>query len=90
MANYRLATTPPANKRTHTPRLARGHALAGTTPPPSGRRETLNCSLTQPDGERALLMKLLRWMLIAVVIALGLALLAGQSDLRRFQRMRRM
>ena len=35
-------------------------------------------------------MKLLRWMLIAVVIALGLALLAGQSDLRRFQRMRRM
>ena len=35
-------------------------------------------------------MKLLRWMLVAVVIALGLALLAGQSDLRRFQRMRRM
>ena len=35
-------------------------------------------------------MKLLRWTLIAVIVALGLALLAGQSDLRRFQRMRRM
>jgi hypothetical protein len=35
-------------------------------------------------------MKLLRWALVAVIIALGLALLAGQSDLRRFQRMRRM
>jgi hypothetical protein len=35
-------------------------------------------------------MKLLRWVLIALVIALGLALLAGKSDLRRFQRMRRM
>jgi hypothetical protein len=35
-------------------------------------------------------MKLLTWVVVAVVIALGLALLAGQSDLRRFQRMRRM
>jgi hypothetical protein len=35
-------------------------------------------------------MKLLRWALVAVVIALGLALLAGNSDLRRFRRMRRM
>ena len=35
-------------------------------------------------------MKLLRWILIAVIVALGLALLAGQSDLRRFQRMRKM
>jgi len=35
-------------------------------------------------------MKLLRWALVAVVVALGLALLAGQSDLRRFQRMHRM
>jgi len=35
-------------------------------------------------------MKLLRWALVAVLVALGLALLAGQSDLRRFQRMRRM
>ena len=35
-------------------------------------------------------MKWLMWALVAVVIALGLALLAGQSDLRRFQRMRRM
>jgi len=35
-------------------------------------------------------MKLLRWALIAVVIALALVLLAGQGDLRRFQRMRRM
>ena len=35
-------------------------------------------------------MKLLRWTLVAVIVALGLALLAGQSDLRRFQRMRRM
>ena len=35
-------------------------------------------------------MKLLRWALVAVIIALGLAFLAGQSDQRRFQRMRRM
>jgi hypothetical protein len=35
-------------------------------------------------------MKLLGWALVAVVITLGIALLAGQSDLRRFQRMRRM
>lgn len=35
-------------------------------------------------------MKLLGWVLVALVIALGIALLAGQSDLRRFQRMRRM
>jgi len=35
-------------------------------------------------------MKLLRWTLVAVIVALGLALLAGQSDIRRYQRMRRM
>jgi hypothetical protein len=35
-------------------------------------------------------MKLLRWALVAVVITLGLGLLAGQSDIRRYQRMRRM
>ena len=35
-------------------------------------------------------MKLLRWALVAIVIALGLALLAGQNDIRRYQRMRRM
>lgn len=35
-------------------------------------------------------MKLLRWTLVAVVVALGLALLAGKNDLRRYQRMRRM
>jgi hypothetical protein len=35
-------------------------------------------------------MKWLMWALVAVAIAIGLALLAGQSDLRRFQRMRRM
>jgi hypothetical protein len=35
-------------------------------------------------------MKWLMWALLAVVIAIGLALLAGKSDLRRFQRMRRM
>jgi hypothetical protein len=35
-------------------------------------------------------MKLLRWALVAVVIALGLALLAGKSDIRRYQRMRKM
>jgi hypothetical protein len=35
-------------------------------------------------------MKLLRWALVAVVIALGLAILAGQSDMRRYRRMRRM
>jgi hypothetical protein len=35
-------------------------------------------------------MKLLRWALVAVVITLGLALLAGRSDIRRYQRMRRM
>jgi type IV secretory pathway VirB2 component (pilin) len=35
-------------------------------------------------------MKLLKWALVAVIVALGLALLAGKSDLRRFQRMRRM
>jgi hypothetical protein len=35
-------------------------------------------------------MKLLRWALAAIAIAFALALLAGQSDLRRFQRMRRM
>jgi hypothetical protein len=35
-------------------------------------------------------MKWLMWVLLAVAIAIALALLAGQSDLRRFQRMRRM
>jgi hypothetical protein len=35
-------------------------------------------------------MKLLRWMLVGVAIGLVLALLVGQSDIRRFQRMRRM
>jgi hypothetical protein len=35
-------------------------------------------------------MKWLMWALLAVAIAIGLVLLAGQSDLRRFQRMRRM
>jgi len=35
-------------------------------------------------------MKLLRWALVVVIVALGLALLAGKSDVRRFQRMRRM
>jgi hypothetical protein len=35
-------------------------------------------------------MKLLRWALVAVVITLALALLAGQSDIRRYQRMRSM
>jgi hypothetical protein len=35
-------------------------------------------------------MKWLMWALVVVAIAIGLALLAGQSDLRRFQRMRRM
>jgi hypothetical protein len=35
-------------------------------------------------------MKLLRWTLVAVIVALGLALLAGQSDIRRYQRMRKM
>jgi hypothetical protein len=35
-------------------------------------------------------MKLLRWALIALIVAVGLALLAGKSDLRRFQRMKRM
>ena len=35
-------------------------------------------------------MKWLMWALLAVAIAIGLALLAGNSDLRRFQRMRRM
>jgi type IV secretory pathway VirB2 component (pilin) len=33
-------------------------------------------------------MNLLRWALVAVIVALGLALLAGKSDLRRYQRMR--
>jgi type IV secretory pathway VirB2 component (pilin) len=35
-------------------------------------------------------MKLLKWALVVVIVALGLALLAGKSDFRRFQRMRRM
>jgi hypothetical protein len=35
-------------------------------------------------------MKWLMWALLAVAIAIGLVLLAGKSDLRRFQRMRRM
>jgi type IV secretory pathway VirB2 component (pilin) len=35
-------------------------------------------------------MKLLRWVLVAVIVVLGLALLAGKNDLRRYQRMRRM
>jgi hypothetical protein len=35
-------------------------------------------------------MKWLMWALVAVVIALGLVLLAGKGDLQRFQRMRRM
>ena len=35
-------------------------------------------------------MKWLMWAQLAVAIAIGLALLAGKSDFRRFQRMRRM
>jgi hypothetical protein len=35
-------------------------------------------------------MNWLRWALVAVIVALGLAFLVGRSDLRRFQRMRRM
>ena len=35
-------------------------------------------------------MKWLMWILAAIVIAIGLVLLAGKSDLSRFQRMRRM
>lgn len=35
-------------------------------------------------------MKLLKWALVALIVALGLALLAGQNDIRRYQRMRRM
>ena len=35
-------------------------------------------------------MKLLRWALIVLIVAVGLALLAGKGDIRRFQRMRRM
>lgn len=35
-------------------------------------------------------MKWLMWVLVAVVLAIGLALIAGKDDLRRFQRMRRM
>ena len=35
-------------------------------------------------------MKWVIWALLAVAIAIGLALLAGKSDVRRFQRMRRM
>jgi hypothetical protein len=35
-------------------------------------------------------MKWLMWALVAVAIAIGLALLAGQGDIRRYQRMRRM
>ena len=35
-------------------------------------------------------MKWLMWALLAVVIAIGLALLAGECVFRRFQRMRRM
>ena len=35
-------------------------------------------------------MKWLMWALLAVAIAIGLVLLAGKSDLQRFQRMRRM
>jgi len=35
-------------------------------------------------------MKWLGWVLVVLVIAIGSALLAGNGDLRRFQRMRRM
>jgi len=35
-------------------------------------------------------MKLLTWALIVLIVALGLALLAGKSDIRRYQRMRKM
>ena len=35
-------------------------------------------------------MKWLMWILAAIVIAIGLVLLAGKGDLQRFQRMRRM
>lgn len=35
-------------------------------------------------------MKWLMWALLAVAIAIGLVLLAGKGDFRRFQRMRRM
>jgi len=35
-------------------------------------------------------MKWLGWALAALAIAIGVALLAGKSDLRRYRRMRRM
>jgi hypothetical protein len=35
-------------------------------------------------------MKWLMWAFVAVIIAVALVLLAGQGDIRRYQRMRRM
>jgi len=35
-------------------------------------------------------MKWLIWALLAVALAVGVALLAGKGDIRRFQRMKRM
>ena len=47
-------------------------------------------SCNDESDRQGALMKWLIWALLAVAIAVGLALLAGKSDFRRFQRMRRM
>ena len=63
--------------------------MAGRSPP---RRVVTQYRtvLERAATDRGRGMKWLMWALVAVAIAIGLALLAGQSDLRRFQRMRRM
>ena len=49
----------------------------------------LNEALGTSGSERAP-MKWLSWMLIAVAVAVGVAVLANRNDLRRYQRMRRL
>ena len=67
--------------------------IRGRPRPEDHRRVRLSYSTescNDASDRQGALMKWLMWVLIAVVIAIGLVLLAGQSDLRRFQRMRRM
>ena len=54
-------------------------------------RSSYSTEIVHDAGDRqGARMKWLMWALLAVAIAIGLVLLAGKSDLRRFQRMRRM
>ena len=78
----------PASNSPAQPWSGAGLGRAGHCPVGS-LRSTEPC-IKRAATDRGHGMKWLMWALVAVVIAIGLALLAGKGDLQRFQRMRRM